>query len=608
MNRILDKIKGWSIVWQITVIFAVIMIIPALLVSRSFYQRFEDSLIEQSSRQLQEDILFMRSVMDKNVESANSLLNQLSFRQEFSYFLDAHNQLSQREIDQFMSSVQKELLEVRYIYPNRFSMVAFFSSNTQLAGNHNWAFYMSDLEKTGYYPELLESPDITFVGDVRKREIEIAVPYMATPADQGDLVLPIYRKILNLSTHKWIGALEINIPLFKLMEDSRFDEYQQSSSYFLFDRKGNLIYQAGHPADIDFSNIDFDQQTEIVDATLISGRFLLTYERCPNTNLIRAVAINRKDALAPADGMLPLFAALAVAAMFSIMAVTYFFMRLLLRRLGEMDKKMVQIKEGNFDVQIDEDGFNEISRIAGSFNSMAGQLQSVMQKQLEEEKAKRKAELRALQAQINPHFLYNTLENMRMQCEVDEYYKMGDSLEALSVLLRYSINWDGPTVTLEQEWNSLQSYISIMRMRFDTSLHCHMYCDKELYEIPVPKFILQPVLENSFNYGFESMLPPWKLTVDIYLEGNTLIARLSDNGAGIRPERLTEIKECLNKGISIPNTLKKRRSIGLSNVAQRIEMLCPKGSSFCIDSELGKGTTITICIVIERAEEEDGHV
>jgi len=233
---------------------------------------------------------------------------------------------------------------------------------------------------------------------------------------------------------------------------------------------------------------------------------------------------------------------------------------------------------------------------------MASHLQAVINSAVEKEQAQKAAELSALQAQINPHFLYNTLENMRMQCEIDGYYAIGDSLAALGDLFRYSIKWGSNEVPFRLEWDNLKNYISIMNMRYQEDLKCIMEIGEGVGDVMVPKMLLQPLVENSFSHGFKQVLPPWLIVIRAFRKRDMLVIMIEDNGSGIEQERLLEIRQCLKNDTPLRGE-KKKRSIGLINVKQRLLHICRGGAEIFIDSQPDRGVKIVIEIKME--EESD---
>ena len=277
--------------------------------------------------------------------------------------------------------------------------------------------------------------------------------------------------------------------------------------------------------------------------------------------------------------------------------------RLSYRNFETLQELMEAAREGKdiheYEVKESSDYFAYITRqIIQNFIE-----QDFLRVQLSERKYKLRAtELLAMQSQMNPHFLYNTLENMRMQCEIDGYYAIGDSLAALGDLFRYSIKWGSNEVPFRLEWDNLKNYISIMNMRYQEDLKCIMEIGEGVGDVMVPKMLLQPLVENSFSHGFKQVLPPWLIVIRAFRKRDMLVIMIEDNGSGIEQERLLEIRQCLKNDTPLRGE-KKKRSIGLINVKQRLLHICRGGAEIFIDSQPDRGVKIVIEIKME--EESD---
>ncbi len=187
-----------------------------------------------------------------------------------------------------------------------------------------------------------------------------------------------------------------------------------------------------------------------------------------------------------------------------------------------------------------------------------------------------------------------------MQCEIDGYFTLGDNLAALGEMFRYSIEWGTNEVPFDLEWANLINYISIMKIRFDENLECILERGEHTGHIVVPKLMLQPLVENSFSHGFHGSLPPWRIAIRGYRQMEKLVIEIEDNGLGISEERLRQIRQAMKENLPIEGSEKERKSIGIINVKQRLEMICKEGSKIEISSEEGVGTKIVITIISEE--------
>ncbi|ACL75997.1 cache domain-containing sensor histidine kinase [Ruminiclostridium cellulolyticum] len=608
MKTLINKLTRLSLVWQVTIVFSLIMIIPAIVITTSYFEIVRDNLLEEANKKVQENLKKLDSNINSNISDMNSALNQLVFSQEFQYYLNPENNLSTHEKNYYVYSVQNELLNIRYVYTNQFNRLVIYSSNNQIDEYFDWSYHMERLYDRDYYSEIMQSSSEHIYGNVRvyDRSLGNLVNYEELE-NKEELVLPIYQKILDIRTKQCIGIIEVDMTMSKLADSSKLIDQDSEVKYLIFDRNQKLVFTSDDKSKGEFATIKFPQESGVSDIKIGDADYLIAYYKDDITGLTSAAVMDKKKILASTSGVATLLLLIAILSIVFIILFTNVAARVFFRKLKEIDRMITHIEAGQFDVRIKVGGFNEISRISESFNHMAERLQGLLVSMVQKEKAQKEAEIHALQAQINPHFLYNTLENMRMQCEIDDYYVVADKLENLGDLLRYSLHWESPKVKISEELNNIEQYIEIMRMRFNKRLTHQIECPESLKNIMIPKLILQPLVENCFTHGFKDSLPPWKIFVNVSIVENKLSITVEDNGVGIGNERLEEIYKCIAENKTIYNKNKSKNSIGILNVSQRLKMICPAGSGMYIESEQNVGTKIILTIIIESGVQNGGE-
>lgn len=590
------------LVQKITAIITVILIVPMILIFTYYFNAYRKSLTADAHDNLSRMLDAMDTVVEDNIDSILNVFTQLNYRQELTYFLNGRNKLSTREQNYYISSIHQELTNIRYLYPNRFYHISIFSSNNQITDYIEWQYPISELSKEPYFDDITGNPEKIVFGQIRKTN------YQSSNIDLKDLnlnytdtlVLPAYLKVHDLNSKELIGVVEIEMRANKFMNVSTLRNVDEEFDYLMLDSNNSIVYQTSKLNTTTFEKQKLDQPNSIIEVLVGKKTYMMAYSSNQRTGLTIATIVSKQKALSFAFEMMGRIVLVLVLGILVIILLVHWVIRKVLQRLLILDDKLLEIESGKFDAYIHDDSYDdEIAHIGRSFNRMASRLDGLIRSTIEKEQAKNEAEMRALQAQINPHFLYNTLENMRMQCEIDDY-PMGESLEALGNLFRYSIKWGSNEVPFEMEWSNLKNYIAIMKMRFGDDIAVVIDCESGLQDIIIPKMILQPLVENCFQHGFQNVLPPWSIYMKAYLEDNKLILWIEDNGSGISLERLNYIRSCLNENKSIESNESMRNSIGIVNVKKRIEMICRKGSSIEIESEAGSGTRIVISIVLEE--------
>ena len=243
-----------------------------------------------------------------------------------------------------------------------------------------------------------------------------------------------------------------------------------------------------------------------------------------------------------------------------------------------------------------EDGIRQlIEQIALSVNS--GYSAHLMKVQ---------AQINALNSQINPHFLYNTLEMIRSQALIQGAEDVAEMAETLSLMFRYSISKGDNLVTFREEMENLERYFTIQQYRFPNrfTLEKIFPDSEEIMNCRIPKLTLQPLIENAVYHGLEKKLGKGTITVRAFTVGKRLTIRVHDDGEGIAPERLEELQKAIEMGISYVYTDKRSKGNGVAliNVNQRIQLQFGREYGLSISSVLHKGTIVELTLPVEYEE------
>src|SRR5690554_4520876 len=261
--------------------------------------------------------------------------------------------------------------------------------------------------------------------------------------------------------------------------------------------------------------------------------------------------------------------------------------------INKLYNSMEEVKNKNFNVYLHPSGHDEINRLTQNFNSMVKRIRNLIIKEYEADLRRKEAGLKALEAQINPHFLYNTLETISSIAYLEGIPEITTISKSLSQLFRYSINNHRRLVTLGDEMYHTLNYINIQKIRYGDKFSVVFEVNAELKDLNVIKLILQPLIENSIKHGLHSMKSGGLITVKAKTEGNTLLIEVKDNGVGINHNKLMEIKKHLNNN-SIHNSYETEKSIGLANVHFRIRHYYGIDYGLSLESKEGSGAKITV--------------
>lgn len=271
---------------------------------------------------------------------------------------------------------------------------------------------------------------------------------------------------------------------------------------------------------------------------------------------------------------------------------------LILKKLRQVILSMRAVENGNFDISIDIKGDDEIDELAQHFLNMVEKLKILIGEMVRREVAQKDAQIKALQSQINAHFIYNVLENIKMMAEYSENYDVSDAITKLGKMMRYNMSWKRKFVTLKEEIENIQNYISLMNIRYDNEIKLLVNVDNEILNIEVPKLILQPIVENAINYGIEPKGEGGSIFIDGSIIGNYIVISIIDDGLGIEEEKLVAIQTALENDTE--TECYHGQGIALKNVNERIKLAYGKEFGIKIDSKFGEFTKVTITLPYNR--------
>lgn len=266
--------------------------------------------------------------------------------------------------------------------------------------------------------------------------------------------------------------------------------------------------------------------------------------------------------------------------------------RRLTNALSKLVKQIESASEHDFDQYVSISGTYETRQIGKAFNSMLDELHEYLDQLVISQKQRRNAELAALQQQINPHFLYNTLTSIKFMVNQGGKEETESMINALISLLQNTVGNVSETITVRQEVDNLKNYVLINQKRYGDRIKVNYFVSPDCIELQIPKLILQPFMENSFFHGFNHK-QEGTIHVLAWREGENLICEVADNGDGME----------VSGDSTLPITRRKQQffsGIGVRNVHERIQLIYDESYGVTVSSELGKGTKVRILLPIQK--------
>lgn len=596
-----------SIQFKLIVSFICIILIPIMLVSWYLFHNVYLNTIEEMTKKNQ-------YILD--IEKMN-VANNMAVMERSAQLTD-----SNKDIKDYLNSGQEkdtsELVE--------FNMQTFYTFQSFLFNNPSIAnirLYTENPNVREFWPVIFKESRIMnkpWYDTVIKQEgtdwwdISLGpASILESGADNASVYVSLLRE-RKYDDDRHNGLLEVNMKLENFFMKT-FSEVQDVDSQMI------VINRDGQPFTKDASSlfqklpvIEILKQFESHRTEGESLSFSFSYEGKPyigiyshlgqlDSYLLNIVSLESSLADISKQRNTIIIATIILIALLSM--ISYLLHSLILKKLKILRESMKKVRKGDFNVDINITSMDEVGEIAFHFRQMLKKMNELIAQAVSRQAATKEAELNALKNQIDAHFLYNTLENIKMLAEVEAQYAISDALTSLGGMMRYNLQWTSNHVRLQDELVHIQNYIAIMNIRYDNSLELNVEVPDVYKEQEVLKMSLQPIVENAVKHGFGHR-SKGKLTITIkaYALNDDLVIEVIDDGNGIEESRLRDVNMFIRLDDAVYQEMRSNANsgeregsgIGLRNVDQRIVMNYGKGHGIRVDSVVDSYTRVTMVL------------
>ena len=601
---------------KILFVFLAMMLVMMLSSGVVYYNYASEQIVENfnvSTRDLMRQINYsLSSEVSSLVQKANSLLINRTFVTTLSSYLssptDKNYIKAMGTVADFLNEISNSepLVESMYVYTPRAGFDDFSHARSQ-------AF---DFERSDFASAYAEQESKSLQWFPLQRDVIFA---------RQSWVIPF---VWRFSLAGYAGEQPLCYFVMQIGQDALqnviLDSYQSVDFAFVLDNYGNLII--GDEAEFSgmkqaLNEMEQSEEGDWEADILYAGKEYMAMHSKINVNGWQIYILKNKTELLYS---LRALRRLIVQTLLALLILGAGLMTLLThqmtRSLSDLAKRMQNVRDGDLTARFIYPYHDEVGRLADSFNYMLDELQSLMEKQnqsieaLREErnrvaamqKQKRKAELRALQAQINPHFLYNTLNAITWQAAASGDEKICTLSHALGRFFRISLSRGAEVIPLRDEIDHVRSYLQIQQIRYGERLRFEINAAPELLDMQMIKLVLQPLVENSIYHGIKHKERGGNIVVSARQEDGFAVFTVEDDGAGIERERLEAMNDELARVIS-----RQTEGYGIFNVNERLHLYYSGDCGLHYESEVGVGTRVTFRLPIsggeaaERAENSD---
>lgn len=574
---------------------AVLIIVTMCIMVTVFYMVFHSRAFNERGKYEEENLVNMEAYLNSYLEEVDSIAKNVNY----NYYLQDYLETVIKEEDDYVDSgigknmrsyeMSSQAFSDTLLSRADISSIMIFGKKKMLLNRSMYTCQKValDYSKLDWYAKAVAKP----------QDAIITGPNRHSFFDTDDEVISLSREVQSYENGTFRGVILINLNMNKITEICNSFQEKQENFICIINDKGELVYEQQNGRE----RFAFDEKENRQELNTALGK---TKESCFRLNYRgEKYLITRTDmkttgwtlvSMVPYKSVMAETMAIS-GVMILAVAITLIVTLLLLNRiltgvvkpLKKLEKYMVQVNPDNMDQRMEILTDDEIGHLSMKFNQMMDRIRNLKEQVIEEQEDKRKYELQALQAQINPHFLYNTLDSIIWMAETNDSNIVAMT-EALAKLFRISLNKGNEEISLERELEHVKNYLIIQSMR---------YADKFTYEISAEpgvercrtiKLILQPIVENCIYHGIKKKRGTGKITIRAYRREQNLIIEVSDDGCGM-PEEIC--RKILSDEIESENI--SGSGIGVKNVNERIQLRFGKKYGLSYSSEEGVGTTVT---------------
>ena len=579
-----------SIRTSVIVAFATLIVFALatyLVISLRYTQ---SSVLENSTEYTSQLIGQVNSDIDSYISYMENISSIVANSSDVWDYLFDENQTEgrQEELRERITSVFKTIMDTREDITN----IALLPEHKKVLINEGWDELNPYVEvgELSWYQEALENQGRTALSSSHVQNVIYG---------EYQWVVTLSRSITSVTKPDICGVFFVDLNYDAISKLCEKISLGNKGYIFVLDGNGSIVY---HPQQqLIYSGMKQERIAEVMESRessfLTEDDRLYTISRSEKTGWIVVGVSYLSELMKGANKARNLYLIIALLLFAAALLLAYLLSDAITRPITALEKSMKEVEKGNFEhAALEVCAENEVGRLSQSFNIMTEEIQNLMEQSRHEQRIKRKYELKALQAQINPHFLYNTLDSIIWMAEWGKTQEVVQMTSSLARLLRRSISNEREVVTVAEEVEYTQDYLTIQKMRYKDKLEYEILVDQEIAQEGIVKLILQPLVENAIYHGIKYKEGKGMIRIRGFRQEDKIVLQVEDDGSGMDEETLTHIFEKHTKDT-------KSNGVGLKNVNERLQLYYGTEYGLKYESKIGEGTTAT---VILPAREEGG--
>ncbi|GMK43162.1 hypothetical protein PghCCS26_02890 [Paenibacillus glycanilyticus] len=426
-----------------------------------------------------------------------------------------------------------------------------------------------------------------------------------TTVNRKQYVFTVVREIIDKSYNP-IGLIAVDANISVITNIVRDLDATTHGTTLILDEQKNVIYDSEQKYLLqNLSDNELLKQVTGKEGSFHIGdkdhSQLVIYRKSEVSGWLMLISIPEKQLKSEALRTRNYTTAAAISTMCLALVISLITIFALTKPLRSLVKLMKQVQSGKLDVMFPIKRRDEVGMVGNAFNRMMARIVSLIDDIYRIEQRKKQIELESLQRQINPHFIYNTLESIRMTAVINDDPEVGQMVQLLGQQLRYSIHAGSETVQAEQEWEHLRMYMQLLSYRYGTRYSLKLPEDPAVGKIEVMKLLFQPIVENAINHAYDEQTGDLVISIGYRQAGGDQYFIVKDEGSGMDQIALQRLRSMLDAE-QMP--VWEGRGIGLRNVNERLKLRYGAAYGITVDSVPGEGTTVSIKLPIQSKQGE----
>jgi len=592
LARIKAFLTANNIQRRLLLIISLFIFSSIILVSFLSHLRFVSDYTNQSAKDIQQIVEQVALNVDTYIDEVARLCLSPYYNANVMNRLDSQPSNAQEALEK-RREIEDYLRQVMITPREDIFRVYILSDSVYSSSKSGHIGLSSDYKSEEWYQTAQNTDDYIFLP-----------AHTENSSSSANLVISVAKRLCSLQNNqKTVGIIRVDANYNGIKAVCDRININEGGALFIMDSNWNPVYQnSALPEAITSDEIRGAAASSGYSTQKLGGAmYIVNVEIIPSTNW-RVIAVNaRNQVIKGANATLAFNMLLAVGMAALGVAVSIFFVRKQLRPLYQTVDLMEEVEDGNLSVRASTDCTDEIASLNSAFNHMLEQIQEMMvqEKQLtkqvyEAKYLQKEAQFESLHRQIQPHFLFNTLNTINLLIKCGRYKDATQGIEQLATLLRGVIN-SGREITLEAELKIADSYLQLQKLRHDNLTYQINVSDIDL-SYTLPALTIQPIIENALIHGCEKAEGETHILVDLKYHNNALVISVKDNGAGMSAVTLQQLQARLDNCELEKNTDYQTSGIGLVNIQKRIRFQFGNPYGITLSSGVGSGTTVTLSI------------